>query len=117
MNDAWRFFRAGLPAFMDEMEHITKNLARAVYYTSLVMTGLVTFFGGLAVFYTLLYPRTDLPLSWAIKIAIAYFLVASSIHLVRHIIRLGQNLGGKTIRPVPGAGIELRGGGPRRWRP
>lgn len=117
MKDAWRFFRAGLPAFMDEMERITKKLALAVYYTSLVMTGLVTFFGGLAAFYTLLYPRTALPIPWAIKIATAYFLVAGSIHLVRHIIRLGQDLGGKTIRPIPGAGIELRGGGPHRWRP
>ena len=117
MKEAWRFFRAGLPAFMDEVESIAERLARTVYYTSLVVAGLTSFFGCLEDFYALLHPRTALPLSWTIKIVAAYFLVASSIHLVRHIIRLGQNLGGKTIRPVPGAGIELRGGGPRRWRP
>lgn len=114
MSDSWQAFRAGLPAFGDEIWQITKRAARAVYWLSLVMAALISFYGGYVALYALLRPHTPHPAFWPLESAALYALVGFSIVLTRHIIRLGRRAGGETIHPIPGAGIELRGRGPRR---
>lgn len=81
-----------------------------------MMTTLISFYGGYVALYALLHPHTPHPAFWPLDGAALYALVGLSIGLVRHIIRLGRRAGGETLRPIPGAGIERRGRGPRRWR-
>lgn len=44
------------------------------------------------------------------------FVGTSTVFWVHGVYRLGRRAGGETLRPIPGAGIERRGRGPRRWR-
>lgn len=110
MSNAWQDFRAGLPAFGDEIWQIVKRIAGAVYWLSLVMAALISLYGGGRALYAWLHPYTLLPPSRFIEGAELYALAGFSIALVRHITRLGRRAGGETVRPIPGAGIELRGG-------